>query len=122
VLTEVVKVADLGSVAAMFVLRDVTGIAAGPSTGLNFLVALHLAAEMNAGRSNSEKDPRSIAMIASDKGERYLDTFYNREWIEKSFKAKGGLKAFDCYQREIRKALNNGRDPLRTTESCRLML
>jgi cysteine synthase A len=39
-----VKVPDLLSIAAMNVLRNRTGIVAGPSTGLNFATALHVAA------------------------------------------------------------------------------
>uniref|UniRef100_A0A914WTW3 Tryptophan synthase beta chain-like PALP domain-containing protein n=1 Tax=Plectus sambesii TaxID=2011161 RepID=A0A914WTW3_9BILA len=121
VLTQSVKVPDLGSTAAMYVLREVAGIAAGPSSGLNFLVALHMVVEMNTKQSESDKEARSVAMIVCDKGEIYLDTYYNRTWIEQKFKAKGGTKALDCYQGAIRSALNNGRDPLRSFQSCQLM-
>uniref|UniRef100_A0A914UMP4 Tryptophan synthase beta chain-like PALP domain-containing protein n=1 Tax=Plectus sambesii TaxID=2011161 RepID=A0A914UMP4_9BILA len=121
VLTRSVKVPDLGSVAAMFVLHEVTGIAAGPTSGLNFLVALHMAVEMNTKQSESVKQARSVAMIVGDKGEKYFDTYYNRTWIEQKFKAKGGVEALDCYQRAIRTALNNGQDPLRSFQSCQLM-
>lgn len=69
-------VPDAASIAAMHVVKDLLGVAPGPSTGTNFVVALELVEEMvAAGRRGS------IVTLLCDRGERYADTYYDAAWV-----------------------------------------
>ena len=49
----------------------------GGSTGTNLFGALHIVAEMlRAGEAGS------VVTMICDPGERYLDTYYDRGWLE----------------------------------------
>ena len=67
---------DAASLATMQWLEGVLGRRCGASTGTNVWAALHLMAEMReAGREGS------VATLICDGGERYLDTYYNPDWL-----------------------------------------
>jgi cysteine synthase len=71
----------------MFVLRDDVNISGGPSSGVNFLASLHMAA---SNRSN--RDHLSIATIVNDGGDRYNNTYYQERWIEQNYANRGGVE------------------------------
>jgi len=58
-------------------LEKQTGRRFGPSTGLNFYVALLLAAEMAA-----KGETGSIVTLICDTGLRYEDTCYDPAWLQ----------------------------------------
>jgi cysteine synthase A len=60
----------------MHLLAEVTGRRYGGSTGTNLCGIFQLAAEM-ADRGESG----SIVTLACDPGDRYLDTYYDRNWL-----------------------------------------
>ncbi|GAB1054905.1 MAG: PLP-dependent cysteine synthase family protein [Shewanella algae] len=70
------KIPDAASVATIHWLEQIIGRKTGASTGTNLYGALMLAAEMK--RDNRRG---SIVTLICDPGERYLDTYYNPEWI-----------------------------------------
>ncbi len=73
-------VPDLDSVAAMRALSDLLGRRVGPSTGTNFVGMLNLACEM---RERAEQG--SILSLLCDAGERYLPTYHDASWVERTF-------------------------------------
>lgn len=71
-----IQVPDAASVAAMLWFEARTGRKAGPSTGTNIWGTLQVAREMAAkGRQGS------IVTLMCDSGLRYLDTYYNPDWV-----------------------------------------
>ncbi|MGI5325338.1 pyridoxal-phosphate dependent enzyme [Actinomadura nitritigenes] len=72
----VVPVPDAASVAAMRILREVTGVSAGPSTGTALWAAFHLAAKMRR-----EGQRGAIAALICDDGALYENTYYNDAWL-----------------------------------------
>ncbi|MCX7567872.1 PLP-dependent cysteine synthase family protein [Sulfitobacter sp. F26169L] len=78
VIDHMLQVPDAASVATMLWLEKLIGRKAGPSTGTNLWGALQSAQTMVAkGRTGS------IVTLLCDSGERYLDTYYNPEWVGK---------------------------------------
>ncbi|MCZ4297239.1 PLP-dependent cysteine synthase family protein [Henriciella marina] len=76
VIDRMVQVPDAASLATIHWLETVLGRKCGGSTGTNVWAALHLMAEMReAGRDGS------VATLICDGGERYLDTYYNPDWL-----------------------------------------
>ena len=76
VIDRMIEVPDAGSIAAMRLLREVTGIEAGASTGTNLWGSLLLARELRAaGR------PGSIVTLICDRGDRYRGTYYDDAWV-----------------------------------------
>lgn len=76
VIDRMMQVPDAASLATMQWLEGVLGRRCGASTGTNVWAALHLMAEMReAGREGS------VATLICDGGERYLDTYYNPDWL-----------------------------------------
>lgn len=73
------EVADDESVAGMQLLSGLLGRRVGPSTGTNFVAMLRLA---NAMRDAGEQG--SILSLLCDAGERYLPTYYDPHWVERS--------------------------------------
>ncbi|EOD78097.1 Cysteine synthase B [Grimontia indica] len=67
---------DVDSVGTVHWLENILGRKAGASTGTNLYGALMLAEEM---QSRGEKG--SIVTLLCDSGERYLDTYFNEEWV-----------------------------------------
>lgn len=76
VIDAMVQVPDVWSIAGMRLLGEVIGRSVGPSSGTNFCGALHQISEMVArGESGS------VVTLVCDSGERYLDTYRDREWL-----------------------------------------
>ena len=76
VIDEMRTIPDVASVATARWLESILGRKAGASTGTNLFGALQLACEM---QQRGEKG--SIVTLLCDSGERYLDTYYNDEWV-----------------------------------------
>ncbi|KAK5983638.1 Pyridoxal phosphate-dependent enzyme domain containing protein [Trichostrongylus colubriformis] len=95
VIDEAMKMPDLASVAAMYVLKE-RGIGGGPSTGLNFLVSLHKAYQL---RKSKDIDGRlTIVTVICDPGEYYESTYFNSTWVDKMFEDKGGMLSLKCWK------------------------
>lgn len=77
VVNEMRAIPDAASVATIYWLEKILGRKAGASTGTNLYGALQLACEM---KQRGEKG--SIVTLLCDSGERYLDTYYNPEWVK----------------------------------------
>ena len=76
VIDEMRTIPDAASIATVHWLEKLLGRKAGASTGTNLYGVLQLASEMKArGESGS------IVTLLCDSGERYLDTYFNQEWI-----------------------------------------
>ena len=104
VVDEMQKIPDAASIATMQWLECLIGRKTGASTGTNLYGALQLATRMQA-----EGQKGSIVTLICDAGERYLDTYYNAQWIDdnigcfKKFEAQlvefnqtGRLNTLDC--------------------------
>jgi len=76
VVDAMVKVPDNYSLAALHYLDERMGRKCGGSTGTIFSAALSLATEMRA-----QDEAGSIVAILCDGGERYLHSYYNRDWL-----------------------------------------
>jgi cysteine synthase A len=76
VIDEMQHVPDTTSIATMLMLEKVLGRKVGPSTGTNVFGALTKAALM---REHAQQG--SIVTLLCDSGDRYLDTYYNPEWV-----------------------------------------
>ncbi|WP_070963738.1 PLP-dependent cysteine synthase family protein [Vibrio sonorensis] len=77
VIDEMRTIDDAASIATIHWLEKILGRKAGASTGTNLYGVLQLASEMKA-----RGETGSIVTLLCDSGERYLDTYYNREWIK----------------------------------------
>ncbi|MAX74732.1 MAG: cysteine synthase [Nioella sp.] len=80
VITEMMQVPDLTSVATIHWLHKLTGRRAGPSTGTNLWGALQVADAMRARGQTG-----SIVTLLCDAGERYLDTYHDPAWVAECF-------------------------------------
>ncbi|GAA1989456.1 PLP-dependent cysteine synthase family protein [Amycolatopsis minnesotensis] len=76
VIDEMFPVPDAGSMAAIRLLRERTGLWAGGSTGTNLYGAFQLISRMVA-----EGQAGSIVTLLCDGGDRYAHTYYNDEWL-----------------------------------------
>lgn len=76
VIDHMIQVPDAASIATMLWLERLIGRKAGPSTGTNLWGALTVAQAMVRDRQGG-----SIVTLLCDSGERYLDTYYNPEWV-----------------------------------------
>jgi cysteine synthase A len=76
VIDHMIKVPDAASFAAIHFLHKVFGRMCGGSTGTNLYGALQLIADMH--RHHQEG---SVVTMICDPGDRYLDTYYNEEWL-----------------------------------------
>ncbi|WP_202302103.1 PLP-dependent cysteine synthase family protein [Dryocola clanedunensis] len=77
VIDEMMRVPDAASVATMQWLETVLGRKVGASTGTNMWGALQMAARMRTeGRTGS------IVTLLCDSGERYLETYYDAQWVK----------------------------------------
>jgi len=76
VIDHMIQVPDAASIATMLWLEKLIGRKAGPSTGTNLWGAL-----ISAQRMVEEGRQGSIVTLLCDSGERYLDTYYNPEWV-----------------------------------------
>lgn len=79
VVDEMLQIPDAASVATVHWLEGILGRKAGASTGTNLYGALQLACEMKR-----KGETGSIVTLLCDSGERYLDTYYNANWVAKN--------------------------------------
>lgn len=77
VVDEMRTIPDAASVATAHWLEKILGRKVGASTGTNLYGVLQLASEMKA-----RGETGSIVTLLCDSGERYLDTYYNSQWIK----------------------------------------
>ncbi|RJT19631.1 PLP-dependent cysteine synthase family protein [Buttiauxella izardii] len=88
VIDDMMRVPDAASIATMQWLETVLGRKVGASTGTNMWGVLQLAAQMREeGRSGS------IVTLLCDSGERYLETYYNAEWVKANIGDVGQWRA-----------------------------
>ncbi len=73
------EIQDQDSIAAMRLLSALLGRRVGPSTGTNFVAMLTLAQEMRA-----RGEQGSILSLLCDAGERYLPTYHDAAWVERT--------------------------------------
>jgi len=73
-----IKIPDAGSLAAIHFIREKTGLNCGASTGTNLWGAFQLIADMKARNQRG-----SVVTILCDSGERYSDTYYNTQWLQR---------------------------------------
>ncbi|WP_064602511.1 PLP-dependent cysteine synthase family protein [Photobacterium sp. J15] len=76
VVDEMRRIPDAASIATIHWLEKLLGRKAGASTGTNLFGVLQLASEMKA---HGEKG--SIVTLLCDSGERYLDTYFDSQWV-----------------------------------------
>ncbi|KJY83499.1 cysteine synthase [Vibrio galatheae] len=86
VVDEMRTIPDAASVATAHWLEKILGRKVGASTGTNLYGVLQLASEMKA---RGEKG--SIVTLLCDSGDRYLDTYYNAQWVSENI---GDLQPF----------------------------
>ncbi len=76
VIDRMLKVPDAASFAAIHFLEGLLRRKCGGSTGTNLYASLQIAAEMQqAGQTGS------LVTVICDPGDRYLDTYYNLDWL-----------------------------------------
>lgn len=80
VVDNMLRVPDAASIATAHWLETQLGRKVGASTGTNMCGVLQLAAQM---REQNQKG--SIVTLLCDSGERYLETYYNDEWVRANF-------------------------------------
>ncbi|VTR27815.1 Cysteine synthase [Serratia fonticola] len=76
VIDNMLRVPDAASIATIYWLENILGRKVGASTGTNVWGALQLAKQM---RDKGEQG--AIVTLLCDSGERYLDTYYNSDWV-----------------------------------------
>ncbi|OOG54122.1 cysteine synthase [Rhodanobacter sp. B05] len=76
VVDHVSEVADAASIAAAWLLEELLGHRYGGSSGTNLVACLQLAASM---RARGERG--SIVSLLCDRGERYAQTLFDRDWL-----------------------------------------
>lgn len=79
VIDQMLRVPDAASIATMLWLEKLMGRKAGASTGTNLWGALQVAREMQKKHQSG-----SIVTVMCDSGERYLDTYYDKDWVAKN--------------------------------------
>ncbi|MCC2522486.1 PLP-dependent cysteine synthase family protein [Vibrio coralliilyticus] len=79
VIDEMRTIPDAASVATAHWLEKILGRKVGASTGTNLYGALQIASEMKA-----RGETGSIVTLLCDSGERYLDTYYNSDWVKQN--------------------------------------
>ncbi len=79
VIDAMMQVPDAASVATILWLEKLIGRKAGGSTGTNLWGALHIAEQM---MKNGQEG--SIVTLMCDGGERYLETYYDPDWVARS--------------------------------------
>lgn len=76
VIDSMMRVPDAASVATLLWLEGLLGRKVGGSTGTNVWGALQLAKQMR-----EKGETGSIVTLLCDSGERYLNTYFNAEWV-----------------------------------------
>lgn len=73
---DMIQVPDACSLGAMRTLSSLLNKRVGGSSGTNFWATLEV-----AGRMRDQHQKGSIVTLICDSGERYLPTYFNREWL-----------------------------------------
>jgi cysteine synthase A len=79
VIDDMLKVPDAASIATLYWLEKLLGKKPGGSTGTNMWGALSVALRMQEQGLQG-----SIVTLMCDSGERYLDTYYDRDWVARN--------------------------------------
>ncbi len=79
VVDEMIQIPDAASIATIQWLERILGRKVGASTGTNLYGVLQLATEMKR-----RGETGSIVTLLCDSGERYLDTYYNCDWVSEN--------------------------------------
>ncbi len=77
VIDRMIKVPDAASVATILWLEKIIGRKAGASTGTNLWGTLQIAREMM-----DRGETGSIVTLMCDSGQRYLDSYYDPDWVK----------------------------------------
>jgi len=88
VVDKMVQIPDAASVATIYWLEKIIGRKVGPSTGTNLYGILQIATKMLA-----EEKKGSLVTLLCDSGDRYLDTYYNPEWVKNNI---GDLSQYEA--------------------------
>ncbi|UAL41605.1 PLP-dependent cysteine synthase family protein [Shewanella inventionis] len=97
VVDSMLQIPDAASIATIQWLEQLIGRKTGASTGTNLYGALLLATKMRqAGESGS------IVTLICDAGERYLDTYYNPQWIDTH------IGCFEHYRKKLENFNDSG--------------
>ncbi|GGP76716.1 PLP-dependent cysteine synthase family protein [Shewanella ulleungensis] len=97
VVDNMLQIPDAASVATILWLEQLIGRKTGASTGTNLYGALLLATQMRQDGKTG-----SIVTLICDAGERYLDTYYNPQWIE------AHIGCFEHYRQKLQHFDENG--------------
>lgn len=87
VVDHMIQVPDAGSFAAMLSLTSLLNKKVGGSSGTNFWGVLKLAQQMRASN-----EAGSIVTLICDSGDRYLNTYYNENWLKENGYAEEVLR------------------------------
>lgn len=79
VIDRMIKVPDAASFATLHFLEKLINRKCGGSTGTNLYAAFQLISELNR-----RADKCSIVTLICDSGDRYLDTYYNADWLARN--------------------------------------
>ena len=90
VIDAMMQVPDAASIATIYWLEKIIGHKAGASTGTNLWGVLQVAKQMKAKQQTG-----SIVTLMCDSGHRYMDTYYNDDWV------KEHLNDIAPYQNEL---------------------
>lgn len=97
VVDNMLQIPDAASIATIQWLEQLIGRKTGASTGTNLYGALLLATQMRqAGQTGS------IVTLICDAGERYLDTYYNPQWIDSN------IGCFEHYRQKLQQFDDSG--------------
>jgi cysteine synthase A len=93
VIDRMIKVPDAASYATIHFLQQMLDRRCGGSTGTNVYAAFEIIAELNAAGESG-----SVVSMLCDGGERYLDTYYNPDWLkQKGFDLNPYLTQLDNF-------------------------
>ena len=93
VIDHMIRVPDAASIASIHFLEQALGRKAGGSTGTNLFACFQLIEQMMAKCREG-----SVVSMLCDTGERYLNTFYNAEWLkEKGFDLEPWLQCLERF-------------------------
>ncbi len=91
VIDHMIRVPDVASIATIHFLEKILGRKAGGSTGTNLYACFQLIQRLVA-----EGREASLVTMLCDTGDRYLNTFYNDDWLaEKGFVLEPWLDCLD---------------------------
>ncbi len=93
VIDRMIKVPDAASYATIHFLHRLFDRRCGGSTGTNVYAAFEIIAELNAAGASG-----SVVSMLCDGGERYLDSYYNEDWLkQRGFDLKPYLTQLDNF-------------------------